>query len=41
MADLKRSFDSVDELKDALKNDKVPLRNDKVKSLKKKLLGWM
>jgi len=36
--DIKRSFKSIKKLIKALKKDKVPLRNDIVKKLKRKLL---
>lgn len=36
--DILRVYDSLDELKEALKNDKVPLRNDVVEKLKKELI---
>ena len=38
LLDLERIYNSIDELKKALEEDKVPLRNDKVKKLKKALL---
>jgi len=38
LLDLERIYNSIDELKKALEEDKVSLRNDKVKKLKKALL---
>jgi len=38
LKDIKRIYHNVDELKSALAKDKVPLRNDIVKKLKKKLI---
>jgi len=38
LLDLERIYNSIDELKKALEENKVPLRNDKVKKLKKALL---
>jgi len=35
LKDIKRLYDSIDELKKDLQNDKVPLRNDVVVKLKK------
>ena len=38
VADLERVYSTMDQLKQALKNDLVPLRNDIVKLLKQELL---
>lgn len=38
LSDLKRNYNSVDELKIALKEDKVSLRDDQVEILRKELL---
>lgn len=38
LADIKRTYESLDKLIDDLREDKVPLRNDIVELLKKELI---